>query len=60
MLQHSVSYVVQEGAITQLTCRPCERCVKYGFKDCIDSSRKPRKTGVKRYIYLYVWYSISR
>ncbi|ORX35865.1 hypothetical protein BD324DRAFT_507557 [Kockovaella imperatae] len=28
--------------------RPCERCVKYGLKDCIDSVRKPRKTGVKR------------
>ncbi|KAL7424003.1 hypothetical protein Q5752_001588 [Cryptotrichosporon argae] len=28
--------------------RPCERCVKYGFKDCIDSSRKPRRTGMKR------------
>ncbi|EIW71003.1 hypothetical protein TREMEDRAFT_59946 [Tremella mesenterica DSM 1558] len=28
--------------------RPCDRCVKYGLKDCIDSTRKPRKTGVKR------------
>lgn len=28
--------------------RPCERCVKYGFKDCVDSTRKPRKTGIKR------------
>ncbi|WVW78065.1 hypothetical protein I302_100016 [Kwoniella bestiolae CBS 10118] len=28
--------------------RPCERCVKYGLTDCIDSTRKPRKTGVKR------------
>ncbi|OCF33739.1 hypothetical protein I316_04451 [Kwoniella heveanensis BCC8398] len=28
--------------------RPCERCVKYGLPDCIDSSRKPRKTGIKR------------
>jgi hypothetical protein len=28
--------------------RPCERCVKYGLNDCIDSTRKPRKTGVKR------------
>ncbi|WVR09740.1 hypothetical protein IAU60_006816 [Kwoniella sp. DSM 27419] len=28
--------------------RPCERCVEYGLSDCVDSSRKPRKTGVKR------------
>jgi hypothetical protein len=28
--------------------RPCERCVKYGLTDCVDSTRKPRKTGVKR------------
>ncbi|ORY30198.1 hypothetical protein BCR39DRAFT_587988 [Naematelia encephala] len=28
--------------------RPCERCLKYGLKDCVDSTRKPRKTGVKR------------
>ncbi|WRT64471.1 uncharacterized protein IL334_001403 [Kwoniella shivajii] len=28
--------------------RPCERCVKYGLNDCIDSTRKPRKTGTKR------------
>ncbi|WVQ98369.1 hypothetical protein IAU59_005492 [Kwoniella sp. CBS 9459] len=28
--------------------RPCERCVKYGLPDCVDSSRKPRKTGIKR------------
>ncbi|WVN87412.1 uncharacterized protein L203_102591 [Cryptococcus depauperatus CBS 7841] len=28
--------------------RPCERCVKYGMNDCIDSTRKPRKTGIKR------------
>ncbi|WVQ80113.1 hypothetical protein IAT38_002214 [Cryptococcus sp. DSM 104549] len=28
--------------------RPCERCTKYGLKDCIDSTRKPRKTGIKR------------
>ncbi|WVQ77605.1 hypothetical protein IAR50_007293 [Cryptococcus sp. DSM 104548] len=28
--------------------RPCERCVKYGLNDCIDSTRKPRKTGIKR------------
>ncbi|WWC86583.1 uncharacterized protein L201_001460 [Kwoniella dendrophila CBS 6074] len=28
--------------------RPCERCVKYGLEDCVDSTRKPRKTGVKR------------
>ncbi|WWD00934.1 hypothetical protein V866_007872 [Kwoniella sp. B9012] len=28
--------------------RPCERCVKYGLSDCVDSTRKPRKTGIKR------------
>ncbi|WWD08275.1 hypothetical protein V865_006386 [Kwoniella europaea PYCC6329] len=28
--------------------RPCERCVKYGLTDCVDSTRKPRKTGIKR------------
>ncbi|WWD21787.1 hypothetical protein CI109_106275 [Kwoniella shandongensis] len=28
--------------------RPCERCVKHGLDDCVDSTRKPRKTGVKR------------
>ncbi|TYJ53473.1 hypothetical protein B9479_005917 [Cryptococcus floricola] len=28
--------------------RPCERCVKYGLNDCVDSERKPRKTGIKR------------
>ncbi|ODO11229.1 hypothetical protein I350_00004 [Cryptococcus amylolentus CBS 6273] len=28
--------------------RPCERCVKYGLNDCVDSTRKPRKTGIKR------------
>ncbi|ODN73630.1 hypothetical protein L198_08281 [Cryptococcus wingfieldii CBS 7118] len=28
--------------------RPCERCVKYGLNDCVDSARKPRKTGIKR------------
>jgi hypothetical protein len=33
-----------------LISRPCERCVKYGLPDCIDSMRKPRKTGVKRYV----------
>jgi len=33
-----------------LTTRPCERCTKYGLKDCIDSTRKPRKTGIKRYV----------
>jgi hypothetical protein len=33
-----------------LIFRPCERCVKYGLPDCIDSMRKPRKTGVKRYV----------
>ena len=27
---------------------PCERCVKYGLNDCVDSTRKPRKTGIKR------------
>ncbi|WVQ69607.1 uncharacterized protein L199_007827 [Kwoniella botswanensis] len=28
--------------------RPCERCVKYGLTECVDSTRKPRKTGIKR------------
>ncbi|KAK8847693.1 hypothetical protein IAR55_005552 [Kwoniella newhampshirensis] len=28
--------------------RPCERCVKYRLDDCVDSTRKPRKSGVKR------------
>ncbi|OCF53964.1 hypothetical protein L486_08539 [Kwoniella mangroviensis CBS 10435] len=28
--------------------RPCERCVKYGLTDCVDSTRKSRKTGIKR------------
>ncbi|WWC68265.1 uncharacterized protein I206_102188 [Kwoniella pini CBS 10737] len=28
--------------------RPCERCVKYGLSDCVDSARKPRRTGMKR------------
>ncbi|OWZ34999.1 hypothetical protein C349_05366 [Cryptococcus neoformans var. grubii Br795] len=28
--------------------RPCERCTKYGLPDCVDSTRKPRKTGIKR------------
>lgn len=28
--------------------RPCERCVKYGLQDCVDSTRKPRKSGLKR------------
>jgi hypothetical protein len=43
-----------------LICRPCERCVKYGLPDCIDSMRKPRKTGVKRYVlypHSFVLYS---
>lgn len=30
--------------------RPCERCAKYGLPDCVDSTRKPRKTGIKRCI----------
>ncbi|KIR24873.1 hypothetical protein I309_06301 [Cryptococcus deuterogattii LA55] len=28
--------------------RPCERCDKYGLSDCVDTTRKPRKTGIKR------------
>lgn len=28
--------------------RPCERCTKYGLPNCVDSTRKPRKTGIKR------------
>lgn len=30
-------------------CRPCSRCVKYGIENnCVDSSRKERRKGVKR------------
>jgi len=29
--------------------RPCERCVRYGLTDCVDSTRKPRRSGIKRY-----------
>ncbi|KAJ6500332.1 hypothetical protein C8R45DRAFT_977310 [Mycena sanguinolenta] len=28
--------------------RPCLRCVKYGFVECVDSPRKERKKGAKR------------
>ncbi|WVO25278.1 uncharacterized protein IAS62_006669 [Cryptococcus decagattii] len=28
--------------------RPCERCDRYGLPDCVDTTRKPRKKGIKR------------
>lgn len=30
--------------------RPCERCDRYGLPDCVDTTRKPRKKGIKRYV----------
>nr|KIR45149.1 hypothetical protein I312_05716 [Cryptococcus bacillisporus CA1280] len=27
--------------------RPCERCDRYGLPDCVDTTRKPRKKGIK-------------
>lgn len=41
-------YGDRHSMVSVLTFRPCERCVKYGLRDCIDSTRKPRKTGIKR------------